>query len=111
MSYDKYFDQFRLNQLAEQHLNSINATGRILFFGDDENRLELTTWQFDDDENYKEIKNSDFKVHLLELLDTLLVYRAQHEQPNASQGVVHVNGQHLSIEWLPQESVEGLRNG
>ena len=111
MSFDDSFDQTRLDQLAGQHLKSSNITGRVLFFGDDENRLELTTWQFDNDENYKEIKSSDFKVQLLELLDTLLIYRAHHDQPNASQGVVHVRDQQLSIEWLPLESVESLRNG
>lgn len=111
MTYDDSFDQARLDQLAEQHLGSINMTGRILFFGDDdENRLDLATWQFDNDEDYEVVKGSDFKLHMMELLDTLLVYRAQHDQPNASQGVVRVNGNQLSIEWPPKEAVEALRN-
>ncbi|WP_417530163.1 hypothetical protein [Marinobacter lipolyticus] len=32
-------------------------------------------------------------------------------QPNASQGVIHVDGQALSIEWLEKSEVEALRNG
>ncbi len=109
MTYDHNFDQARLEQLAEQHLGNIDMTGRILFWGEDEgNRLDYATWQFDNDEDYAAVKGSDFKLQMMELLDTLLIYRAQYEQPNASQGVVHVNGKQLSIEWLPRESVETL---
>ena len=111
MTYDSNFDQTRLEQLAQQHLGGTNISGRILFFGDpEENRLDLATWQLDNDEDYESIKGSDFKLHMMELLDTLLTYRAQHGQPNASQGVVHVNGQALSIEWLPTPEVEAMRN-
>lgn len=111
MNYDCSFDQSRLNQLAKQHLGGTSMTGRILFFGDpEENRLDLATWQLDNDEDYEAIKGSDFKLQMMELLDTLLTYRAQHGQPNASQGVVHVDGQALSIEWLPKPEVEAMRN-
>jgi hypothetical protein len=47
----------------------------------------------------------------MELLNTLLVYRAQHNQPNTSQGVVNVDGDQLSIEWLPKSDAEALRTG
>lgn len=111
MTYDSNFDQARLDQLAEQHRGSININGQILFFADnDENRLDVATWQLDGDEDYEAIKGSDFKLHMMELLDTLLTYRAQNNQPNASQGVVHWDGNQLSIQWLPKESVEALRN-
>ncbi len=40
-------------------------------------------------------------MHLMELLDTLLVYRVEHDKPNASQSVVKVCGSDLAIEWLP----------
>jgi hypothetical protein len=49
-------------------------------------------------------------MHLMELLDTLLVYRAKHDKPNASQGVVKVCGRDLAIEWLPRSKFEELRN-
>lgn len=111
MTYDSTFDQTRLDQLAQQHLGGTNISGRILFFGDpEENRLDLATWQLDNDEDYEAIKGSDLKLHMMELLDTLLTYRAQYGQPNASQGVVYVDGQALSIEWLPKPEVEAMRN-
>jgi len=110
MTYDDHFDEARLNQLARQHLGNVNIAGRILFFSDsDDNRLDLTTWQFDNDEDYETVKGSDFKLQIMELIDTLLVYRAQHNQPNASQGVIHMDGAQLSVEWLPRASVEALR--
>ncbi len=89
----------------------MRSSGRILFFGDpEENRLDLATWQLDSDEDYETIKGSDFKLHMMELLDTLLIYRAQHRQQNAGQGVVHMGGDRLSIEWLPRVDVKAMRN-
>lgn len=111
MTYDSTFDQARLDQLANQHLSDSSMTGRILFFGDpEENRLDLATWQLDSDESYEALKGSDFKLQMMELLDTLLTYRAQHNQPNAGQGVVYADNGKLSIEWLAKEEVEALRN-
>lgn len=111
MTYDSTFDQSRLDQLARQHLSNTDTTGRILFFGDpEENRLDLAAWQFDHDEDYEAIKGSDFKLQMMELLDTLLTYRAQHGQINTSQGVVHVDGGKLSIEWLSKAEVEAMRS-
>lgn len=111
MSFDHSFDQTRLDQLAGQHLSNASITGRILFFGDpEENRLDLATWQLDSDEDYDAIKGSDFKLQMMELLDTLLSYRARHNQPNAGQGVVSADKGKLSIEWLPKEQVEAMRN-
>lgn len=111
MTYDSTFDQTRLDQLAQQHLGGTNMSGRILFFGDPkENRLDLATWQLDNEEDYEAIKGSGFKLQMMELLDTLLTYRAQYGQPNASQGVVYVEGGALSIEWLQLAEVEAMRN-
>lgn len=111
MSFDASFDQARLDQLAQQHLGNASITGRILFFGDpEENRLDLATWQLDTDEDYETLKGSDFKLQMMELLDTLLTYHAQHNQPNAGQGVVYAENGRLSIEWLPREQVNAMRN-
>lgn len=111
MNYDHSFDQARLNLLADQYLKNNRMTGQILFFGDpEENRLDLATWQLDNDEDFGAIKGSDFKLHVMELLDTLLIYRAQHGQPNANQGVVHMDGRALSVNWLPKAEVEAMRN-
>lgn len=51
------------------------------FFSESEdNRFDYGTYQLSDS-GYEAIKESGFKMHLLELIDTLLVYRAQHKQP------------------------------
>lgn len=111
MTYDSTFDQTRLDQLAKQHLGGTNISGRILFFGyPGENRLDLATWQMDTDEDFEAIKGSDFKLQMMGLLDILLTYRAQQGQHNAGQGVVHLEGDELSIEWLPRVDVEVMRN-
>ena len=111
MTYDSTFDQTRLDQLAQQHLGGTDISGRILFFGEpEENRLDLATWQLNKDEDYETIKGSDFKFQMMELLDSLLTYRAQYCQPNARQGVVYAENGKLSIEWLPKETVEAMRN-
>jgi len=46
----------------------------------------------------------------MELLDTLLVYRAEHDKSNAGQGIVKVRGSDLAIEWLPRSKFEELQN-
>tara|TARA_B100001179_G_scaffold91405_1_gene64767 strand:+ start:564 stop:737 length:174 start_codon:yes stop_codon:yes gene_type:complete len=56
------------------------------------------------------LKDSGFKLHLMELLDTLLVYRAEHDKSNAGQGIVKVRGSDLAIEWLPRSKFEELQN-
>ena len=53
---------------------------------------------------------SEFKLYLLELLDTLLVYRAQHKQPNASQGVVSVCQNQMTVQWVSRAEAERLRD-
>jgi hypothetical protein len=111
MTYDTSFDQARLDQLAGQHLKNSNITGRVLFCSESEyNQIDYATWQFED-KDQTVLKGSGFKLHLMELLNILLVYRAQHNQLNTSQGVVNVDGDQLSIEWLPKSGAETLRNG
>lgn len=110
MSYDVNFDQARLDQLAKQYLTKSTAEGRVFFLSDsDDNRLDHARWQLSSDADYEALKDSGFKFHLMELLDTLLVYRAQHRQPNASQGVVRICTSKLAIEWLHKSEFEALR--
>lgn len=111
MTYDSTFDQARLDRLAQQHLGGTNIRGRIRFFGDpEENRLDLATWQLDNEEDYEAIKGSDFKLKMMELLDILLTYRASHGQPDPNQGVIRMHSGLLSIEWLPVAEVEAMRD-
>ena len=110
MSYDANFDQTRLNQLAEQYLADNRAEGEVFFLSDsDDNRLDHARWQFEE-ADHDSLKDSGFKMHLMELLDSLLVYRAEHDKPNAGQGVVKIRGNDLAIEWLPRSKFEELRD-
>ncbi len=109
MSYDVNFDQARLDQLAEQYLTNRKVEGRVLFLSDSEdNRLDHARWQLDD-ADHDALKSSGFKFHLMELLNILLVYRAQQSQPNASQGVVQIRNNELTIEWLSKDEFEVRR--
>jgi hypothetical protein len=110
MNYDANFDQARLDQLAEQYLTDSTAEGRVFFMSDsDDNRLDHARWQFEE-ADHDALKNSGFKMHLMELLDTLLAYRADHDKPNAGQGAVKIRGNDLAIEWLPRSKFEELRD-
>ena len=110
MSYDANFDQTRLNHLAEQYLADNRAKGEVFFLSDsDDNRIDHARWRFEE-ADHDSLKDSGFKLHLMELLDILLVYRAEHNKPNASQGVVKVRGSDLAIEWLPRTKFEELRS-
>lgn len=109
MTYDVHFDQTRLDQLAQQYLTENTSEGKVIFFSDaDDNQLDCANWQFEEPD-YQTLKESGFRLHLMELLNTLLIYRAQHQRPNASQGVVHLQGTQLSVEWLSREQLNTLR--
>lgn len=109
MSYDVNFDQARLDQLAKQYLSESTVEGRVFFLSDSEdNRLDHARWQLDD-ADYDALKDSGFNYYLMELLDSLLVYRAQHNQPNASQGLVQIHNSKLTIKWLQRRELEVLR--
>lgn len=109
MDYDPTFDQMRLDQLAAQCLTGSTAQGQVVFLSDSEdNRLDVSTWLVDE-EDRAGFKASGFQGYLLELLDTLLVYRWQHRQPNASQGVVYIEQGTLRLEWLSRDEAEKQR--
>ena len=108
-TFDAGFDQARLNQLAEQHLANSQIEGKVYFFSESENnRIDSATWQFAS-KDYASLNDAGFKLHLMELLDILLIYRAKYKQANVSQGVVHVKCAKLSIEWLSKIAAEEKR--
>lgn len=110
MTYDPSFDQFRLDQLADQCLSGNSGEGMVIFLSDsDDNRLDVTSWWFEDEDAKAKLMKSEFKLYLVELLDNLLVYRAQHNQPYASQGVVRISDNRMSIEWLSRPDAEAMR--
>jgi len=112
MSYDPDFDQTQLDQLdqlAVQCLANSSAQGKVIFLSDsDDNRLGVASFRLKGDHDFEALKECGFKHYLMELLDSLLVYRAQHDQPNASQGVIHIDNNRLELEWLSREEAEEL---
>lgn len=110
MSNTTDFETQRLNQLAEQYLSGSTANGQVIFFSENsENRLDYATWQFNDDD-HQMLKHRGFKLMLMELLDTLMIDRARQGAANASQGVIHVDGEKLTIRWVPKAVAEDLRS-
>lgn len=110
MSYDADFDQIRLDQLAAQCLANSSVQGKLIFLSDSEdNRLDVASFQLKNDHDLDALTECGFKHYLMELLDTLLMYRAQHNQPNSSQGVIYIDRNRLELEWLSREEAEKLR--
>lgn len=108
MSYDSAFDAQRLSQLAEQYLIDHPVRGSVLFqSSSDDSRLDHARWQFNDTD-YKQLTDSGFKQHLMELLDTLLVYRAEHNQPNSTRGIISIQDSTITLEWLSESQFEQL---
>ena len=65
---------------------------------DDEDRLSGASWDIDD-EIYETMNCSGFKLFLMEVLDTFIQYRSQHNQLPRKQGVVQIGQGSITIEW------------
>lgn len=102
-NYDKDFEQTRLSMLAEQHRDIVGSKGEVVFYADDENRLSGTSWTLED-EIFDQISASGFKIQLMELLDSFLVYRAECQQFPCNEGIVRFGNGGMTIEWLPDGS-------
>ena len=110
MNYDPSFDQARLNQLAAQCLANNSAKGKVIFLSDSEdNTLDVASFRFDEPDAIEHLIASGFKTYLIGLLDTLLINRAEHNQPNASQGIVYVDGDRIDLKWVTRDEAEALR--
>jgi hypothetical protein len=99
-SYDKEFEQTRLTMLIEQHPNIVHSKGEVIFGADDKNRLSGASWTLED-EVFDQISDSEFKLHLMELLDTFIAYRAQCNEFPRKEGIVWLSDGSMIIEWLP----------
>ncbi len=111
MTYDPTFDQTRLDQLAAQCLATNTCEGKVIFLSDSEdNRLDVASWRFENEEGKARLMKSEFKRYLMELLDSLLIYRARHGQLNASQGVVSVCRNNMELRWLSRDEAARLRD-
>lgn len=110
MNYDPNFDQARLDQLAGQCLTNNTAQGKVIFLSDaEDNSLDIASWRFEDSEEMEALMKSEFKIYLTGLLDKLMIYRAEHNQPNARQGVLYVDGTRLELRWVSRDDAEALR--
>ena len=109
MKYDNTLEIQRLEQLASQHLMGIDFTGKVVFLSDQiERRLDVTSWHVDDSE-WKIFNDKNFKIHLIELLDSLIMHRANQGVTESLSGVVTVDKQTLNIEWLSTAEAEKQR--
>lgn len=109
MDYDASFESSRLIQLTEQLLSGTSISGDILFYADKEDcSISGATWRFEDEDHAK-LKESGFKYMLMELLDTLIQYRARHQFTETLDGLVHLENSSADIQWLLAEEVESRR--
>lgn len=98
--FDQDFEQTRLTMLSEQYTSIVRSKGEVSFQADNENRLSGASWTLDD-EIFDDISESEFKLHLMELLDTLIAYRGQCNQSPRKQGIVRFSDGIMTMEWLP----------
>lgn len=108
MTYIPSLDQKKLNQLADQYLSSNPVTGDVIFFPEAEARLSHATWLFSD-EDEEQLRESGFRSALIDLLDELIINRADRHPANSLHGVVNIDNGRLNIQWLSLAEVQSLR--
>lgn len=97
--FDHDFESMRLRMLAEQHPSIVKTTGEITFYAEDNaDYLSGASWNLEED-IFDKINNSDFKLHLMELLDQFIQYRGLCNQFPKKEGVVHFGKEKINIEW------------
>lgn len=99
-NYDNEFEQTRLTMLADQHPNIVRLKGEVVFCADDDNGLSGASWTLED-EIWDQVSESGFKLYLMELLDTFIVYRGQCNKFPRKEGIVRLGDGVMTIEWLP----------
>jgi len=103
-NFDQNFEAVRLAMLAKQYPDIVKTAGEVIFCAENgEDRLSGTSWTLDDD-IFDQVEESDFKLHLLELLDAFIEYRGQCNVLPKKEGIVRFGSGDLSIEWLPDGS-------
>jgi hypothetical protein len=91
--------------LAQQHSEIVKVKGEVVFSAeDDEDRLSGTSWKLEEDV-FDQVTETGFKLHLIELLDNFIQYRGQCDELPKKEGVVRFGSGELSIEWLPDGSI------
>jgi len=103
------FAENRLNQLTDQLLSETSVTGSIVFFADEEaGGISGATWRFDE-EDHTFLKESGYKLLLMELLDILIQHRASEGDADTLCGLVHLDASSPEIHWLTSEEAEKRR--
>jgi len=103
-NFDPNFESTRLGMLAQQHPEIVKVKGEVVFCAeDDEDRLSGTSWTLAED-GFNQVKETGFKLHLIELIDNFIQYRGQCNELPKKEGVVRFGSDELNIEWLPDGS-------
>lgn len=98
------FEATRLTMLAKKYPEIAKANGEVILCAEDDgDRLSDTRWEVEDD-IFKQATESEFKVHLIELLDNFIEYRGKCAELPRKEGVVRFGSGELNIEWLPNGS-------
>lgn len=106
--FDTNYESTRLNQLSKQCLSDVKITGEIYFGAiGGENRLDFASWFFNNEAQEK-INESGYKDFLLNLLDSLIIYRSNHKQEFSRSGIVKIKESLASIEWIKDGEAEAL---
>lgn len=103
--YDPTFESIRLNMLAQQHFEIVKVDGQLFFHADEkEDQFSHGTWTLDEDIEVQAAE-SGFKLHLIELLDILIMYRGQNNELPNKVGIVRFGDGVLTIQWLTDDTV------
>lgn len=106
--YDHDYAALRIHQLISQCLVAPSITGTAIFrSAADENRLEIVTWTFGDDDR-QSLKENGFQSLLLCLLDDLIIYRTRCGMADCREGYVSLSESKGSITWLKDGEGEAL---
>tara|TARA_R100001230_G_C5687116_1_gene197227 strand:+ start:1231 stop:1569 length:339 start_codon:yes stop_codon:yes gene_type:complete len=103
--FDADHEPQRLAMLARQFPEHADGRCEVRFAADDEARLSHASWST----NilwYVLASDSGFKVYLMELLDTLIRYRAQCGQSRWKNGIVRISQGAISVDWLVDDESE-----
>jgi hypothetical protein len=97
-------------QLTEQLLSETAITGEVIFYADeDAGKISSPTWRFED-EDHALLKDRDFNLMLMELLDALIQHRAGEGYTNTLNGIVHLERSSPAIQWLTADEAEQQRS-
>lgn len=106
VEFDEGFEAQRLSMLSQQFPEMAEGRGKIAFYAeDDEARLSHASWETEGG-LLAAAGKSGFKLYLMELLDTLIQYRAQCGRSRWNEGILHIDQGDLRIEWLLGDDTE-----